>query len=185
MHCSENCQSETSSIVNNREQFVKKDRWKYQFTEKRSMWKFQSVSFFFRCKVEVSWRIAGLFLYCLLDYPSHGQEQTGFCVLGLGTTLLALQRGWKSCKSISASKQFATCSPCSWRRIINILKMFKTLVYIQPAKRRGEDQWEWSTGLQIQCFIFFLKVFLRLLMTYLKLLVLTSDINLACWLSAH
>lgn len=137
MHCSENCQSETSSIVNNREQFVEKDRWKYQFTKKRSMWKFQSVSFFFRCKVEVRWRIAGLFLYCLLDYPSHGQEQTGFCVLGLGTTLLALQRGWKSCKSILCQSSLPLVLLVAGEESLIYLKCLKPW-FIFSLQKEGE-----------------------------------------------
>lgn len=186
MHWSENCQSEISCIVNNRERsFLRKTGENIRLQRKEACENFRaSFFFFFRCKVDVRWRTAGLFLYCLLDYPSMVRNKLA-SVLGMGRSILALQRGWKSWKSISASKQFVTCPPYSQGRIMIVLKMFKSLVYIPPEKRRGEDQWGWSTGLQIECFIFFVKVCLRLLMTYLKLLVLTSDINLACWLSSH
>lgn len=59
----------------------------------------------------------------------------------MGTSLLALQGGAENlARTFLLQSSLPLVLLVAGGRIIDILQMFKTLVYVQPAKRRGKDQ---------------------------------------------
>lgn len=76
-----------------------------------------------------------LFIFILpLDFSSYAQELTGFCVLDMGSVLWAAD-------NLSRTFLLQCSLPLvlvAEGRIINILKMFNPLAYVQPAKRKEE-----------------------------------------------